>query len=189
MIQITVGRLDGVAGAPNPIMTAFGKTVPFFCFVRNELNGLRKMNEVVYSTNEDGSRGVPYMPRTFPVGTWALLMPAPRSNPLLAPYFCPTTAWQIVDEWAVEQRDDGEWYTGKAGGQVKDYAYGIHCSTAHESDGCLHIVDDAPGHQTLKDDGTVKTKFDYLDDIVHSLIEWIRDPSMAQPPEIQVTGV
>ena len=187
MIQITVGKLDGIAGEQNPVMVAFGKPTPFSCIVRNELNGLRKMNEVVYSTNADGSKGVPYMPRQFPVGTWALEMPGVRSDPLLAPYFIPTTAWQLVDEWDVEQRDDGEWYTGKTGRQVKDYAYGIHCSTAHESDGCLHIVDDIK--VTLKDDGTPKTKYDYLDDIVHSLIEWIRDGTMAQPPEIQVTGV
>ena len=177
MIQITVAKVDGVAGAANAVMTAFGKSVPFSCFVRNEVNGLRNMNEVVYSTNQDGSKGVPYMPRPFPVGTWTLGHPDLRSDPLLAPYFIPTTAWQLVDEWDVIQKDDGEWYSGKTGRQVKDYAYGIHCSSAHESDGCIHIVDDPSGR---------KTKFDYLDELVNDLVNWLRDPTMAQPPEICV---
>jgi hypothetical protein len=178
MIQITVGKIDGVAGAPNPIMLAFGKNVPFSCFVRNEINGLRQMNEVVFSVNKDGSKGVPCMPRTFPVGTWSLGMPGVRSDPLLAPYFIPTTAWQMLDEWEVTNKDGKLWYLKKTGRQVADYAYGLHCSTAHESNGCIHIIDDPSGQHS---------KFDYLDEIVHSLIDWLRDPTMGQPPEIQVT--
>lgn len=182
MIQITVSRPDGVAGAPNPIMTAFGKPIPYTCFVRNELNGLRKMNEVVYSVQSDGSKGPPIMPRTFPVGTWKLGFPALRSDPLLAPYFCPTDAWQELDEWAVENRGTASvpemWYTEKTGRKVKDFAYGIHCSSAHESWGCIHIIDDARG-----------SKFDYLDELVRTLINWLRDTTMAQPPEIQVVAI
>jgi hypothetical protein len=177
MIQITVSKVDGVAGFPNPIMTAFGKPVPYTCFVRNEVNGLRGMNEVVYAVNADGSKGVPVMPRIFPVGTWELKMPALRSDPLLAPYFIPTTAWQFVDEWEVENRDGVAWYTKPSGRKVKDFAYGLHCSTARESWGCIHIVDDPAGK---------RTKFEYIDDLVNDLINWLRDPTMAQPPEIQV---
>jgi hypothetical protein len=184
MIQITVSRPDGVAGAPNPIMTAFGKSVPFTCFVRNEVNGLRAMNEVVYSVKSDGSQGPAIMPRTFPVGTWELKMPAPRSNPLLAPYFIPTTAWQVLDEWEVENRGTASqpemWYVQKTGRQVQDFAYGIHCSTAHESWGCIHVVDDPSGR---------RTKFEYLDELVNDLINWLKDPTMAQPPELQVVAV
>ena len=181
MVQITVARIDQVAGYPNPIMVAFGKQIPFDCFVRNELNGLRQMNEVVYSENADGSQGVPYMPRPFPVGTWQLFYPHSETDALTAPYFFPTDAWQIVDEWDVAHDINGKLcYVGKTGRQVKDYGYGLHCSSAHESDGCLHIIDDPLG---------VKGKFDYIDELFNDMVAYLKDPSVSQPPELRVDAV
>ena len=133
-------------------LTGFGKVVPISCLVRNELNGERGMSEVVYTENEDGSQGVPYMPRVFPVGTWAVKKANQEFNkPSLGPWFFATDAHQLVDEWEIAKQDDGTWlYVKPTGRQVMDWGYGIHCSYKIEngvqvdekySDGCLHIVD------------------------------------------------
>lgn len=128
-------------------LEGFGRVIPISCLVRNELNGTRGMTEVVYSENEDGSKGVPYMPRPFPVGTWTMYKAEQVfNNPSLGPWFFPTDAWQLVDEWSVI---DGS-YKEPTGRKVKDYGYGVHVSyrlvngelvAEVTSDGCLHIQD------------------------------------------------
>lgn len=104
------------------------------CIVRNELNGQRKPDQVVRSEEKDGTDGVPYMPRAFPVGRWFITAAIPKSDDYMAPFFLATDAWQMVDEWSLE----GGKY-GKPIGKVADYGYGLHNSKSGSTLGCIRI--------------------------------------------------
>lgn len=119
-------------------MVAFGRVLGVSCYVRNELNARRRFDEVVWSTTADLKRGVPYYPREFPVGIWAVGRPEKETDPYLAPYFIPTDAWQLVEQWAITERDKMV-YLQPTGVMVRDYAYGIHCSTSPTTLGCLRV--------------------------------------------------
>jgi hypothetical protein len=118
-------------------MLAFGRTIGVSCDARNELNGRRGLNEVVFSTQSDGSPGPAYQPRVFPVGLWSVGRPTKETDPYLAPWFIPTDAWQVVDEWSTVERD-GLVYVAPVR-RIADYAYGLHCSTSLTTLGCLRI--------------------------------------------------
>ncbi len=168
MVMITVSTPVGVQGEKGPVMTAFGRRIEYTNWVRNELNMARAMNEIVYSENADGSQGVPYMPRTFPLGTWKVGRPVQKVG-LMAPYFIPTDAHQLVDEWEVQNG----LYVGKTGRQVMDWGYGLHCLlTVHhlESWGCFVIED-------LED----------LDFLVNQVINFLADPVYGGVLEIAVS--
>lgn len=163
MVQVSADRTK---------MTAFGRQLVVSCKVRNELNGQRGMNEVVYSENEDGSQGVPYMPRQYPSGTWTISKPVQELTDIaLGPWFTPTSACQLVDEWEVVNKV----YTQKTGRQVMDYGYGIHISyrmlngaqvEEAYSDGCLHF-----------EDGNGSTKEEVLDWWINQVITFLADPA------------
>ena len=105
--------------------------------VRNELNGYRKLTEnVVYTENEDGSQGVAYMPRRFPLGKFKIVAVLPKTNPYEAPEFISTDACQEVEEWTVVDGHYGE----ATGNMVMDYGYGLHNSTSNTTLGCGHII-------------------------------------------------
>lgn len=114
-------------------ITAYGKQILCMCQVRNELNGRRKADEIIYTM---GDVRVPYMPRTFPIGNWRLYHPLPKEDQYMAPYFIPTDAWQNVEEWKVE---NGK-YVGPTGRIVKDAGYGLHFSTSKTTFGCIRIM-------------------------------------------------
>lgn len=65
-------------------------------------------------------------------------MPLPRTSPYTAPYFIPTDAHQLVDEWDL---DEHQLYKCAAGRQVMDWGYGLHHSTCDYTFGCLRILD------------------------------------------------
>ena len=67
---------------------------------------------VAYTENADRSRGIPYQPVQFPKGHWAVGIPYATTDPLMAPYFIPTSAHQLV--------------IGNDGTSIEDYGYGIH---------------------------------------------------------------
>ena len=124
-------------------LAAFGRIIPCACKVRNELiPGGRQ--DVVHSENADGSTGVPYMPRPFPSGLWTIGKPAPidpaKDVHLYEwPFFIPTDAHQLVDEWGVTLEDTWH-YVQPTGQKVMDWGYGIHFSSSPTTLGCLKIL-------------------------------------------------
>lgn len=130
-MQITWRRDEGLLSYGNRI-------IPVVCNIRNELNGRRKLDEkVVYSENEDGSEGMPYMPRVFPLGTWEVLAIIPKTDPYEAPEFLSTDARQQVHPWTSA---DGH-YGVEMGDLIWDWGYGLHNSTSSTTLGCGRIMD------------------------------------------------
>jgi hypothetical protein len=141
--------------ADRTILTAFDRVIPCSCEIINErTNPVR--TKVVYSENEDGTLGHPYMPRIFPMGLWNVTVvlavdEAKDPNGYEYPFFIATDAWQWVDVWSVKQEHElmydhislvsGQ---GVAGGQmplmVKDYGYGIHFSKSEWTLGCEKVL-------------------------------------------------
>ena len=114
-----------------------------WCKVRNELNGLRPLSgrsDVVRTETKTGADGVPHMPRPFPLGSWRVerIIPHPDKvkDSYLYPFFIATNAWQIVDEWELDERG---YYRRPSGRTVPDYGYGIHFSSSYTTLGCLRI--------------------------------------------------
>ena len=112
-------------------MTAFGKTINISCKVRNETNNRRK-DEVVKSIPS----GVPIQPRTFPLGTWNVHKPLPRTSAYLRPYFIPTDAWQMLPVWELDTKGN---YKAPTDTCVRDSGYGLHFSTSSTTQGCIRI--------------------------------------------------
>jgi hypothetical protein len=114
-------------------LIAGDRTIATSCIVRNEINGWRKPNEVIYTTPNH----IPFYPRYFPVGIWNVGQPLARTDPYEAPYFIPTDAWQMVPTWVVENG----MYVRPTGQQDRDTAYGLHHSTSTSTLGCTKILD------------------------------------------------
>jgi len=114
------------------------KSIRVVCDVRNELNGERLLSEAPVKTEQaDGSDGVPYMPRPFPLGEWKVTGILPKTNPYEAPEFISTDSWQFVDEWT----EANGHYGAKSGNQVQDFGYGLHNSTSSTTLGCGRIIE------------------------------------------------
>jgi hypothetical protein len=114
-------------------LKAFGKTISVSCVVRNEVNKWRKKHEVVYSIPDEK----PIQPRTFPKGTWAVGKPDARDgNPYLEPFFIPTSAWQYLPIWEL---DNNKCYVKASANMTKDKGYGLHYSTSGSTQGCIRI--------------------------------------------------
>lgn len=120
--NLTLGKLE-----------AFESIIDISCVVRNEVNGWRKKNEVVYSIPDNK----PVQPRPFPKGTWAVGRPDARAgDPYLAPYFIPTSAWQNLPIWKL---DGKKCYVEATANMTKDKGYGLHFSTSGSTHGCIRI--------------------------------------------------
>lgn len=118
------------------------------CHVRNELNGERQLNEkAVFTERKNGSEGLPYMPRPFPLGLWNVQKPLPKTNPYEAPFFIPTDAHQQVEFWLINT--DGS-YNKPSGQQIEDYGYGLHCSTSQTTLGCGRVINRSDLENLLK---------------------------------------
>ena len=114
-------------------LTAFESTIGISCIIRNEINGWRKKNEVVYSIPDNK----PIQPRQFPKGVWAVGKPDARTgNPYLEPFFIPTSAWQDLPIWSL---DGNKCYLKETANKVKDKGYGLHYSTSTSTQGCIKI--------------------------------------------------
>lgn len=119
------------------IMTYRDMFVTCLCSVRNELNKQRALTEAcVFTETKNGSKGVAYMPRPFPKGSWTVLTILPKTDPYMAPWFIATDAHQLVDEWTMLNGH----YEYNTGFQVEDYGYGLHNSTSSNTLGCGKIV-------------------------------------------------
>ena len=120
------------------ILTYADVSIRVICKVRNELNGLRSLTEnVVYTSNEDGTQGMPYMPRLFPKGVWELVSIIDKTDPYEAPEFISTNAHQSVMTWTSV---DGHYGRAITDSCAEDYGYGLHNSTSDTTLGCGHIV-------------------------------------------------
>ena len=109
------------------------------CIVRNELNRKRPLHDpmqVVYAIVDDHYNRYPYMPRTFPTGTWRIYTPRARTSGYLAPYFIPTDAEQLVNVWSLD-KDGG--YAFPLPDRVLDIGYGLHFSESITTVGCIRI--------------------------------------------------
>ena len=113
-------------------LKAFENTLDISCIVRNEINGWRKKNEVVYSIPDNK----PIQPRQFPKGAWTVGEPKSRSNPYLAPVFISTNAWQYLPVWKL---DSNKCYLKATKEIIKDEGYGLHFSTSTSTQGCIRI--------------------------------------------------
>lgn len=107
------------------------KMIPCSCNVRNELNGLRGMDEIVRTM----PGGKPYMPRIFPKGMWKVGVPVIRDTPELSPYFIPTDAYQMLPIWNTLNGN----YVSPSNVMEKDTAYGIHYSEYKNTLGCIKV--------------------------------------------------
>jgi hypothetical protein len=106
--------------------------------VRNEINGLRKPHEIVYSI----PARKPYQPRSFPVGTWKVYPSVEKDkikDPYLYPIFIPTNAYRDLPVWSIK---DGK-YESPTDETVRDYGYGLHYSTSLTTLGCIRIHTEA----------------------------------------------
>jgi hypothetical protein len=126
----------------NAYLEAFDHRLLVSNKVRNELNGLRKLHdkkEVVYTEPNNGSMKVPYMPRTFPSGTWFItnIEPHPANEGYLHPFYINTDAWQFVEEWSLDANGG---YDKPTGDMVQDAFYGLHFSMSPTTLGCIRIA-------------------------------------------------
>jgi len=108
-----------------------GLMISCSCNVRNELNGNRRMNEIVRTM----PNGKPYMPRIFPKGTWKVGLPLVRETDELAPFFIPTNAHQLVQVWDTRNGS----YVAATNILDDDTAYGLHYSLYQNTLGCIKI--------------------------------------------------
>lgn len=134
-------------------LEAFGSVIDISCIVRNELNGWRKKDQVVYSIPDNK----PIQPRQFPKGLWAVGKPDPRVGEYLAPFFIPTSAWQYLPIWEL---DSNKCYLKASSKNCKDIGYGLHYSESTSTQGCIKInklddllwlVTEIKNHQSLGD--------------------------------------
>lgn len=103
-------------------MWAFGKELKTSCIIRSRIN-----LPPAYPEHEDGTPGtISYQPIQFPLGMWLVKKPEPTTNPLMAPFFIPTMAHQIV--------------ICSDGSRFDDWGYGIHYDAQYEETwGCMHL--------------------------------------------------
>jgi hypothetical protein len=117
-------------------LMANGRSIRASCEIRNELNGQRKVHEVVKTFSKP--ERVPYYPRPFPIGTWKFTqIRDKRGNPETAPWFFATDAGQYVEEWELDDKGN---YLKPTGKMVWDGEYGLHMSTYRTTLGCIKIM-------------------------------------------------
>jgi len=109
---------------------------PASCKVRNELNGKRKENEIIYTVPISG-HPKPYYPRAFPGGMFEIIDIEYTKNPEYAPQKIKTTATREVFTWDLDTNGNYWKPTGKT--QV-DSAYWLHHTKSSTTLGCIRIT-------------------------------------------------
>jgi len=104
-------------------MLAFNSDLRTSCIIKTRTPSMTP----AYPEHPDGTPGpVAYQPVKFPSGLWVIGKPISTDHPLMAPFFIPTNAHQMV--------------TCIDGSQFDDYGYGIHFDAEFEETwGCLHL--------------------------------------------------
>lgn len=114
---------------------ASGKVFQATCRVRNEINGRRRIDEVVRTYPIAGQR-LPYFPRKFPTGMWKVKSPIWTTDPEYAPVKIPTDAFRRVAIWDVE---NGK-YTNLSGDHQTDAFYHMHFARdSRTTIGCIRL--------------------------------------------------
>ena len=108
---------------------------PASCKVRNELNGRRKEDEVVYTYPASGHRK-PYYPRQFPSGIFRITGVEYTYDPEYAPVKIKTNATRDVFTWDLTV--DGK-YWQPTGRIQTDAAYWLHYTDSPTTLGCIRI--------------------------------------------------
>lgn len=118
-------------------LTAVGRSIVATNLVRNELNGRRLRDEIVYTV--PGRKA--YFPRQFPEGRWKVTgvieHPDSVGDSYLYPYFISTDAFQEVGVYSVVNG-----LYGQRVGVEMDSGYGIHHSDSSTTLGCIRVVDE-----------------------------------------------
>ena len=116
------------------------------CQVRNEIfddprdeRPLHVPKQVVYAETGNRYERIPYMPHRFPEGIWNIGTPRekPPEDEYLWPYYIPTDAWQIVNEWVLDTTGG---YSRPTTRFVVDTGYGIHYHPGRTTLGCIHVI-------------------------------------------------
>jgi hypothetical protein len=118
------------------VLYAFDKPIAASCDVRNELNKLRRANEVVRTIPHE----YPYQPRQFPIGVWRITDIRPRTQPDREPFFIGTDAYREVEVWELDELGH---YKRPSGVFVRDTDYGLHASIYKTTLGCIKIHEKA----------------------------------------------
>jgi hypothetical protein len=106
------------------------------CKVRNELNGLRKKNQVVKTYPLGDYKREPYYPRKFPTGLWVVKNPIWTDDPDYSPVKIPTDAFRRVLTW---HTDDG-YYSKIDERHQTDSFYHLHyAKNSSTTLGCIRI--------------------------------------------------
>jgi len=109
---------------------------PATCKVRNEINGQRKKDQVVYTIPSEGMPK-PYYPRQFPSEIFEITNIEYTTDPVYAPVKIKTTATRKVFTWDLDV--DGNYW--KPTGKVQiDTAYWLHHTDSNTTLGCIRIV-------------------------------------------------
>lgn len=108
---------------------------PASCNVRNELNGRRAKDEVIYTIPSAG-HPKPYYPRQFPSGIELITGVEETDDLEYAPVKIKTTAKRDVFTWDLD-RDGNYW---KPTGKIQtDQAYWLHYTDSSTTLGCIRI--------------------------------------------------
>jgi len=155
-------------------LKGLSKKIEATCLVRNELNGWRRKDQVVYSMGQTVPHGVAYYPRPFPPGTWEITRIVPMGqNTEYWPVFLDTSAVQEVTSWSVK---DGQYH--KPEGKLTGKGYGIHHARylkgseyvfSNTTLGCINVVE-PDIMQWLADE--VATAFDYKMKVYVKVLDW-----------------
>ena len=108
------------------------RSIDCSCLVRNEINGWRRVEQVVYSIPDE----FPCQPRIFPAGKWTIYKPIEKRDDYTAPYFIPTDACQTLPVWKVKEGR----YVHETCKMITDKGYGLHHSTSNTTLGCIKIT-------------------------------------------------
>jgi len=105
------------------------------CNVRNELNGKRAKDEIIYTVPING-HPKPYYPRAFPGGMFIIIGIEYTNDATYAPVKIKTTASREVFTWDLDR--EGKYWkpTGKT--QI-DSAYWLHYTAYKTTLGCIRI--------------------------------------------------
>ncbi len=108
-------------------------TFPISCVVRNELNGWRKKDQVIYSIPDNK----PVYPRPFPKGSWKIYGVEYTKDTIFAPVKIKTDAFQMLPVWEL---DENGHYKRKTEEITKDTCYWMHYSKDFKTTlGCIRL--------------------------------------------------
>ena len=110
-------------------------TLPSSCKVRNELNGQRRPEEIVYTIPVEG-KAMPYYPRQFPGGIFLITGVEYTDDEIYAPVKIKTTATRKVFTWELNSEKEYWYPTGRI---QEDSAYWLHYTKSNTTLGCIRI--------------------------------------------------